>query len=63
MPETVETPVTERVNQAPITDEVLNVRDFNDRIVGAYNDGSAELGLPADDSFALVHPRGHGHPA
>ena len=37
-----------RVNQVPITDDVLNVADFNSRIVGAYNDGTAELGLPAD---------------
>src|SRR5258708_33778627 len=37
-----------RVNQVPIGDDVLNVADFNSRIVGAYNDGTAELGLPAD---------------
>ena len=41
---------TDRVNRVPITDDVLNVRDFNERIVGAYNDGSAELELPADNS-------------
>jgi len=49
MPETLTAPAN-RVNQVPITDDVLNVQDFNDRIVGAYNDGSAELGLPADDT-------------
>src|SRR6185295_3246980 len=43
-------PAAERVNERPITDDVLDVKDFNDRIVGAYNDGSAELGLPADNS-------------
>ncbi|MFQ6607087.1 MAG: thiamine pyrophosphate-dependent enzyme [Fidelibacterota bacterium] len=32
--------------------DVLDVADFNDRIVGAYNDSSAEEGLPADDSTA-----------
>jgi pyruvate/2-oxoacid:ferredoxin oxidoreductase beta subunit/NAD-dependent dihydropyrimidine dehydrogenase PreA subunit len=48
MPETLEAPVAQRVNQRPIDDAVLDVKDFNDRVVGAYNDGSAELGLPAD---------------
>lgn len=46
----IETPTASRVNEVPITDDVLNVQDFNERIVGAYNDGSAELGLPADNS-------------
>ncbi|HJL78958.1 MAG TPA: 4Fe-4S binding protein, partial [SAR324 cluster bacterium] len=32
--------------------DILDVEDFNERIIGAYNDGSAELGLPADDSTA-----------
>ncbi|HAB17733.1 MAG TPA: thiamine pyrophosphate-dependent enzyme [Verrucomicrobiota bacterium] len=41
-----------RINTRPITDDVLNVADFNDRIVGAYNDGTAELDLPADPSVA-----------
>jgi len=49
---TAEAPVTERLNTRAITDDVLNVADFNDRIIGAYNDGSAELGLPADLSTA-----------
>ena len=50
MPDTLEIPApkTERVNRVPITKDVLDVADFNERIVGAYNDGSAELGLPAD---------------
>src|ERR1035437_1762124 len=49
MPETLETPVAERVNQRPITNDVLNVADFNERIVGAYNHGNAEMDLPADN--------------
>ena len=50
MPETLTASTTDRVNRVPITDDVLNVQDFNERIVGAYNDGTAELGLPADTS-------------
>lgn len=45
---TAPTPQTERVNRVPITPDVLDVTDFNERIVRAYNDGTAELGLPAD---------------
>ena len=50
MPTTLETPAAPRVNTRPIDDDVLNIQDFNDRIVGAYNDGSAEMHLPADTS-------------
>ena len=50
MSTTLETPTTDRVNRVPITNDVLDVQDFNERIVGAYNDGTAELGLPADTS-------------
>ena len=32
--------------------DILDVADFNERIVGAYNDGSAEEGLFADDTTA-----------
>jgi hypothetical protein len=50
-----------RVNQVPITDDVLNVADFNSRIVGAYNDGTAELGCPPTSArCARSFPR-HGH--
>src|ERR1044071_6389991 len=28
---------------------VVDIADFNDRVVGAYNSGLAERGLPADD--------------
>src|SRR5262245_50532623 len=50
MPETLEASpaAPSRTNTRPIDADVLDVQDFNDRIVGAYNDGSAELGLPAD---------------
>src|SRR5260221_6185684 len=48
MPEILETPVQDRVNRVPISNAVLDVQDFNERIIGAYNDGSAELELPAD---------------
>jgi hypothetical protein len=30
MPDTLTAPATDRVNRVPITDDVLNVRDFND---------------------------------
>jgi pyruvate ferredoxin oxidoreductase beta subunit len=32
----------------PDFDTLLNIEDFNDRIVGAYNAGAGEKGLPAD---------------
>ncbi|HAM73746.1 MAG TPA: thiamine pyrophosphate-binding protein [Verrucomicrobiales bacterium] len=50
MSQTLETPIQHRVNERPVEKEVLDVQDFNSRIVGAYNDGSAEMGLPADVS-------------
>jgi len=31
---------------------VVDFADFNERVVGAYNDGSAEKGLEADDQSA-----------
>jgi pyruvate ferredoxin oxidoreductase beta subunit len=36
----------------PVELPVLNVIDFNDRIIRAYEDGSAEKGLPADLSVS-----------
>lgn len=40
---------------------VVDVSDFNERIVGAYNSGIAEHGLPADDQSARsVVPAGTG---
>ena len=54
-------PVLNRINTRPITDDVLNVQDFNERIVGAYNDGSAEMGLEADHGTARsLIPAGTG---
>src|SRR5438128_3106755 len=54
-------PVLDRVNTRPITTDVLDVDDFNERIVAAYNDGSAELELEADHctSRSLI-PAGTG---
>ena len=41
--------------------DILDIQDFNDRIVGAYNDGTAEEGLPADISTARsLIPAGTG---
>ncbi len=31
---------------------VVDIEDFNERVVGAYNDGTAEKGLEADDQVA-----------
>src|SRR5262247_1937950 len=31
---------------------VVDIEDFNDRVVGAYNNGTAEKGLEADDQVA-----------
>jgi len=40
---------------------VVDVADFNDRVVGAYNSGLAEKGLPADDAVARsIIPAGTG---
>ena len=40
---------------------VVDIEDFNERIVGSYNDGTAEKGLPADDYIARsIIPAGTG---
>src|SRR6266542_5163172 len=40
---------------------VVDISDFNERVVGAYNSGLAEKGLPADDQSARsVIPAGTG---
>ena len=40
---------------------VVDIADFNERVVGAYNSGLAEKGLPADDQTARsVIPAGTG---
>ena len=44
-----------------ITAHVVDIADFNERVVGAYNSGLAERGLPADDGTAKsVVPAGTG---
>ena len=46
---------------ADINANVVDIADFNDRVVGAYNSGLAERGLPADDMSARsVVPAGTG---
>src|SRR5436190_12443724 len=37
---------------ADIQKNVVDIADFNERVVGAYNDGTAEKGLEADDQVA-----------
>jgi ferredoxin len=40
---------------------VVDVADFNERVVGAYNNGTAEKGLAADDQVARsIIPGGTG---
>jgi pyruvate/2-oxoacid:ferredoxin oxidoreductase beta subunit/Pyruvate/2-oxoacid:ferredoxin oxidoreductase delta subunit len=40
---------------------VVDIADFNERVVGAYNSGIAEKGLPADDAVARsIIPGGTG---
>jgi pyruvate ferredoxin oxidoreductase beta subunit len=40
---------------------VVDIEDFNERVVGAYNSGMAEKGLPADDAVARsIIPGGTG---
>src|SRR2546425_8094162 len=40
---------------------VVDIEDFNERVVGAYNDGTAEKGLAADDQIARsIIPAGTG---
>lgn len=40
---------------------VVDIEDFNSRVVGAYNDGTAEKGLDADDQVARsIIPAGTG---
>jgi ferredoxin len=40
---------------------VVDIEDFNERVVGAYNKGTAEKGLEADDQLARsVIPAGTG---
>ena len=50
MEERIDVPVEELAEDIRLN--VVDVEDFNTRVVGAYNDGSAEKGLEADDAVA-----------
>ena len=50
MEERIDVPVEELAEDIRLN--VVDVEDFNARVVGAYNDGSAEKGLEADDAVA-----------
>ena len=50
MSKTFEVSVEELMHD--IRANVVDIEDFNSRVVGAYNDGSAEKGLEADDNVA-----------
>jgi hypothetical protein len=55
------TEVTLENLQKDIRLNVVDIADFNDRVVGAYNAGTAEKGLEADDQLARsVIPGGTG---
>src|SRR5262245_3798794 len=47
MDERVDIPVEELAEDIRIN--VVDIEDFNSRVIGAYNDGTAEKGLEADD--------------
>ena len=58
MDERIDIPVEELIEDIRIN--VVDTADFNSRVIGAYNDGSAEKGLEADDhhhaSRNILHP-------
>src|SRR6266404_515646 len=55
------TVITREMKIADFTANVVDVADFNDRVVGAYNTGLAEKGLEADDFLARsIVPAGTG---
>ena len=57
--ETMLRPLEERIED--IEFNVVDVADFNERVVGAYNNGTAEKGLDADDQVARsIIPAGTG---
>ena len=45
-------PDADEEGSAPDLDTLLDIEDFNERIVGSYNAGTAEKNLPADISVA-----------
>src|SRR5438876_3913506 len=52
-------PVEELIED--IRANVIDIEDFNERVVGAYNDGTAEKGLDADAGVARsIIPAGTG---
>src|SRR5215813_11070845 len=54
-------PMTLEARFADINANVVDIADFNERVVGAYNSGLAERGLPADVMSARsVVPAGTG---
>src|SRR5881397_829999 len=53
--------LTLEARQEDINLNVVDIADFNERVVGAYNNGTAEKGLAADDQVARsVIPGGTG---
>src|SRR5205809_6850503 len=50
MDERVDVPVEELAEDIRVN--VVDIDDFNSRVIGAYNDGTAEKGLEADDQVA-----------
>ena len=59
MDERIEVPVEELAEDIRVN--VVDIEDFNSRVVGAYNDGTAEKGLEADDQVARsIIPAGTG---
>src|SRR5215475_3236891 len=59
MDERIDVPVEELAEDIRVN--VVDIEDFNSRVIGAYNDGTAEKGLEADDQVARsVIPGGTG---
>src|SRR5262245_11087811 len=54
-------PISMEALKADFRANVVDIADFNERVVGAYNEGTAEKGLEADDQIARsVIPAGTG---
>jgi len=52
---------TQQAKMADFQANVVDVADFNERVVGAYNNGTAEIGLEADNQVSRsVIPAGTG---
>src|SRR6201993_3025829 len=59
MDERIDVPVEELAEDIRVN--VVDIEDFNSRVIGAYNDGTAEKGLEADDQVARsIVPAGTG---